>query len=186
MRQRKSSKKKAAKQVFLVICEGETEANYVDLLRRHYRLPITIKTKISGNQISKRLVDQYIAELGVSSKDEYQIFYIYDMDISSIVEKLKLLSGITLFSNPCIELWFLLHISEQHAYISSRDLHTKLCSSHPHWKNYLKGKLTTYQQECLLSNVQTASQRAKSLSLEGNPSTNLFEFIEILEGAKWS
>ncbi len=60
MRKRKISKKKEPRTVFLVICEGETEREYVEILKLWYRLPVVIKTRVSGNKINQRLVDQYI------------------------------------------------------------------------------------------------------------------------------
>lgn len=55
MRERRYKKARKPRKVFLVVCEGETEEDYVNILKRHYRLPITIKTKVSGNAVSIRL-----------------------------------------------------------------------------------------------------------------------------------
>ena len=76
MRKRKISKKKEPRTVFLVICEGETEREYVEILKLWYRLPVVIKTRVSGNKINQRLVDQYIQELGLHKDDDYRHFFV--------------------------------------------------------------------------------------------------------------
>ena len=63
MRERRFKKARQPKKVFLVVCEGETEEEYVNMLKRHYRLPISIKTKVSGNAVNPRLVNQYMRYL---------------------------------------------------------------------------------------------------------------------------
>ena len=112
MRKRQVTKKKTPHKVFLVICEGETEKTYIETLKRHYRLPIVIKTRVSGTKINQRLVSQYIAELGIDKGDQCHVFFVYDADVDEIVEKLKQLNGTLILSNPCIELWYLLHVKE--------------------------------------------------------------------------
>lgn len=106
MRERINKKKRHPHRTFLVICEGETEQAYIEALKRQYRLPIAIRTKVSGNNIKERLVRQYLNELGLVDCDEYRIFYIYDCDVECIVTKLNKLEGTLILTNPCIELWF--------------------------------------------------------------------------------
>ena len=55
-RERKSSPRKM-RPLFLVLCEGETEENYVNFLRQNYRLPIKIVPKIIGSKITQEIVD---------------------------------------------------------------------------------------------------------------------------------
>ena len=65
MRERRSKKTRNPKRVFLVLCEGETEKEYVEILKRHFRLPVAIKTKVRGCKINERLINSYVKELGV-------------------------------------------------------------------------------------------------------------------------
>ena len=87
MRVRKYKKSRSPHRVFLVLCEGETEEEYINLLKRTYRLPITIKTKVIGNSINARLVAQYVNDLGVEPED-CSVFYVYDADVKSVLRKL--------------------------------------------------------------------------------------------------
>ena len=41
-----------------VFCEGETEEEYVNFLKREYRLPIEIITKVAGNKINSRYINE--------------------------------------------------------------------------------------------------------------------------------
>lgn len=184
MRERKYKKKRLPRKIYLVICEGETEKMYVETLRQHYRLPVTIKSKVSGNSINRRLVDQYISELGIDKTDSCSIFYIYDADVKSVAEKLASLPGKLILSNPCLELWYILHADEHSKAINSNDVIKLLKNSHPAWKNYMKGHLTSEQNSLLTSNCKAATDRAKKLNWPDNPSSNMRLFIEALENEK--
>lgn len=162
----------------------ETERVYIEALKRFYRLPITIKTKISGNAICLRLVNQYLNELNLDKNDDYCVFYIYDCDVKIIVDKIRSLPGNAILTNPCFELWYILHSREHTRNSTSESLFKALTSCHSIWKSYSKGYLSPEQTKHLLSNVNEASARAKKLQWPDNPSSNMFDFIEALEQSK--
>ncbi|MDE7409264.1 MAG: RloB family protein [Muribaculaceae bacterium] len=181
MRERRFKKTRKPHRVFLVFCEGETEEEYVNMLKRHYRLPITIKTKVSGNAINPRLVNQYLKELGIDKEDDCSIFYVYDADIDCIISRLMNMPGRSILSNPSIELWYLLHSRDFRRYTQSCSIIKELSASHPVWRSYAKGRLSKDQQSFLLANQQEASRKADRMNWPGNPSTNMYEFIQTLE-----
>lgn len=180
MRERKSRQKRLPHKVYLVICEGETEKTYVESLRRAYRRPVTIKTKVSGNSINRRLVEQYVKELGVGSADDYEIFYIYDADVECVANKLLTLPGNTILTNPCLELWYSLHVIDHNRSVSSEDAIKILEKSHTVWNGYTKGHLTPEQNRLLMENCSMAMNRAARLRWPDNPSSNMAKFIESL------
>lgn len=184
MRERINKKKRTPKRIILAICEGETEAAYIELLKRHYRLPVVIKSKIAGNKISQRLVSQYVNELGLSKKDDCIVFFIYDMDIQDIIDTLSGLEGMAILSNPCIELWFLLHSGCYYKSATSDEIVKTLLKSSPEWHRYKKGSFSYGQQNLLLSNISVASENADKLRFPENPSSNMTQFIQILEELK--
>lgn len=186
MRERRFKTKRLPRKVYLVICEGETEKIYVENLRRHYRLPVTIKTKVSGNSINRRLIDQYINELGIDNDDDYSIFYIYDADVQCVADKLMTLSGEVILTNPCLELWYVLHAVDHKKSNSSDNVLKILNSSHPAWRGYVKGRLTQDQAQLLINNHGLATDRAKKLQWPQNPSSNMWMFLEALEKSKKS
>lgn len=184
MRERKNKKARLAHKVFLVICEGETEKAYIEALTRFYRLPLTIKTKVSGNSINARLVKEYVKETGVEKADDCKVFYIYDLDVKAVADKLIRLPGLTVLSNPCIELWFLLHAHVFNKYSDSQNILKTLVKSEPVWKGYEKGRLSTAQAKWLISKRLLATENASKLNFPDNPSSNMGQFIDILEHAK--
>lgn len=182
MRTRKFKKARSPRRVFLVICEGETEEAYVNALKHYFRLPIAIKTKVSGNAINQRLVDKYVQELGVSSKDDYEIFYIYDSDVGVIVDRLlNLPEGKAILSNPCIEVWYLLHVKNHTRARNSKEIVGDLIASDQIWKSYNKGFLRKEQLNYLMANHESAIARGKKLKFGENPSTNMHLFLETLK-----
>lgn len=180
MRERKSKQKRLPHKVYLVICEGETEKTYVESLCRAYRRPVTIKTKVSGNSINRRLVEQYVRELGVDSDADYEIFYIYDADVECVANKLLTLPGNTILTNPCLELWYALHVIDHNRSVSSEEAVKILEKSHTVWNGYLKGRLTPEQNRLLMDNCSVAMKRAARLHWPGNPSSNMEKFINAL------
>lgn len=184
MRNRVLRQKCRLHRAFLVICEGETERVYVEALKRQYRLPITIRTKVSGNAINSRLVGQYLKELCLVNADEYRVFYIYDCDVDCVVDKLAKLEGTPILTNPCIELWFLLHLKSHTRAITSEAVLKSLVNAHRAWNNYTKGFLTDEQCNMLKSNCRQALDYASRLSRRSNPSSDMPEFILALENEK--
>lgn len=186
MRVRKQSKVRERSVVFLVICEGETEREYVEKLKSHYRLPIMVKTKVVGTRINPRLVKQFIIDLDLSSDRLCRVFMVYDADVECIVDRLKEIDGTLILSNPCIELWFMLHGRDYHRHSHSEGIVMELKSSHGVWSNYTKGNLNDTQVKFLIGHRQEAIDRAKNLSWQENPSTNFYLLIEALEKIKSS
>lgn len=184
MRERRFKKPHTPRRVFLVICEGETEKAYVECLKRHYRLPITIRTKVSGNYINARLVEQYLKDEGLERPDDYRVFFIYDSDVQCVVDKLNTLTGDAVLTNPCIELWFLLHSKDYSRAQMSDVIVKQLLASHPVWQRYSKGMITSDQQRHLIDNRHQAIARANKLPWPGNPSSNMRLFIDALENEK--
>lgn len=186
MRERKYAKKKSPRRLFLVICEGETERQYIETLKLHYRLPITIKTKVSGTKICKRLVARYLSELGLDKTDSCEVFFVYDADVAEMVDRLTGLCGTLILSNPCIELWFALHAADCRKCRSSREIVADLAVSHKVWANYCKGLLRCEQASFLVEHSADACRRAQKLKWPDNPSTNMHVFIDAVEKARFA
>ena len=105
----------------------------------------------------------------------------YDLDTKGIAKKLETCKGsISIASNPSIELWFLLHSSEQNAAITADSCIEKLKKSAPDWKYYKKGTLSERQKLLLWNNRIFASARAKCLPEGENPSSSVFRLIETM------
>ena len=95
-RERKSNPRKM-KPLFLVLCEGETEEAYINLLKQRYRLPIRIVSKILGGSLYPKKIEQYKKEMS-SKPSEIKTFFMYDGDVPEILELLEKCDGILLGS----------------------------------------------------------------------------------------
>ncbi len=129
-----------------VFCEGETEEEYVNFLKREYRLPIEIITKISGSSINSRYINSFKRDSPQHESDK--TFLIYDADVSAILERLNAIRGVSLIlSNPSIELWYLYHYKNQRTQITTDDCIRDL--SHRNKMEYKKGHIDARLKEKL-------------------------------------
>ncbi|MDE6409629.1 MAG: RloB family protein [Muribaculaceae bacterium] len=181
---RRYKKERELREIFLVFCEGQTEKEYVEVLKRYYRLPITIKTKVSGANITQRFVNQCVKELALTPNEKCSIFYMYDADVEAVTERLTGLRGTAVLSNPCMEFWFILHSKDFVKRINSSDAIKVLAQSGLCWKSYKKGYLSSEQQKMLIDKRHDAVKRANKLQYPNNPSSNIYKFIELLERVK--
>ncbi len=180
-RKRQASKGKKIKPHFWVFCEGRTEETYVCFLRSKYRIPIEIVPKVIGSKIDTKLIKRHKKGKPTHKKDID--FLMYDADVKEVLDRLKKIHPAKLLaSNPSIELWFLLHYKNQTAYITADDCIKELCNRNHN--TYKKGVLSEKLQDKLNEKCSDACKRAKQKELFNNPSTNIYELIEILDRIK--
>lgn len=183
-RKREQHSARKMKPVFLVFCEGETEETYLDFLRRTYKSPIKIIPKIEGDSISQKLINKRKKEVRISDNEQITTFLMYDLDVDIVAYKLKVCDAILLCSNPCIELWFLLHTREQNSSIQANKCINALSQIGGVWAQYCKSILTETQKKHLWDNKAIAIQRAKRLTEGTNPSTSIYKLLEAIENYK--
>jgi hypothetical protein len=164
---------------FWVFCEGETEEAYVCYLRTKYRIHIEIVSKITGSGINQKFITNY--KKGKPTHEKDKDFLLYDADEPNVLSRMKELKAKLILSNPCIELWFLLHYKNQTSSLSTKECLRDLKNRN---KSYIKGFIDSKLKEKLDSKTTDARNRAKKLLLHENPSSNIFEFIEIIEENK--
>ena len=169
------------RKVILVICEGETEENYINLLKKWYKSPIKIISHVEGSKISPSLVENRVRELKISQRDNVQAYLIYDMDVPAINEKLQACNASLLLSNPCFELWLLLHAKGQRTTINTDAVIKELKACNTIWGNYVKSSFTETQKAFLRKNTDAAIERAVHLNEFENPSTNVYLLIQKLK-----
>lgn len=176
-RKRTERPKRKINPLYVVFCEGETEESYAQYLRSRFRIPIEIKTKITGQSITDRFIANHLREIrkGVSSELD-KCYLMYDFDSPEFSTRLReITEGIVLGSNPCFELWYLLHYFNQKANISSGKCKQELIKYN---SCYEKGKLNQQLRIRLDENLATAILRAKELDESGNPSSTVYKFAE--------
>lgn len=176
-RKQRVSRGKTMRPNFFVFCEGETEEAYIGLLRAHYRAPIQIITKKTLLNITPALISRIEANYICTKND--RTFLMYDLDVPTVLERLKKIPNATLLcSNPCVELWLLLHYVSQQTKLTSKDCVEKLCAIVP---DYRKGAISKSMELDLLQHMAQARERAQKLVPYTNPSTTVFEFIKAFE-----
>lgn len=183
-KRRESRPARSMKPVFVVFCEGETEEAYLDFLKQTYRSPFKIIPKVEGGKISQHLIRTRCREVKISQNEKIQVFLMYDMDKPEITEKLLQLKAHLLLSNPCIELWFLLHCKDQKAAISTEDAIKALKNIGVPWNCYKKPEISTTQKEYLRLHVQEAMERAALLQVHSNPSSDIHHLLRSIFKSK--
>lgn len=177
-RSRHASKRKRIRPHYYVFCEGRTEETYICFLRSKYRIPIEIVTKVTGSNISNRLINSHKRGNPIHEKDKD--FLVYDGDVLEVLERLQNIESVTLLvSNPSIELWFLYHYKNQTAAISTEECIRQLENRNNN--QYRKGVLDKKLHEKLDTRISMACNRAEQSQPFNNPSTNINELIAILE-----
>jgi len=178
-REKKSNPRKMRPQ-FLVLCEGETEENYIHFLRQNYRLPIKIIPKVVGNKISSIIIKRYKKEL-IGPENSIKTFLMYDADRPEVLSKLSKCDEILLISKPCIEIWFIAHYQvPTETEISSSNC-VKQLKSIKNWENYKKSILTSVQELELWNKRFDAVTNMESKSINSKTFSSIFELIKILE-----
>lgn len=173
---------KRMRKIVLVICEGETEENYINLLKKWYKTPIRIISHIEGTKITQSLIDNRAHELKISKRDKVKTFLMYDMDVPAINKKIKECTAEKLLSNPCFEIWLLLHLKDQKVSISTNVVLKELKKSAVIWKNYVKSSFSETQKTFLKKNVDIAVNRAKKLKEFQNPSSGVYKLVKVAKG----
>jgi hypothetical protein len=180
-RRRRQPRGKKINPTLFVFCEGETEESYVNFLKSKFRIPsIQINAKIGGNNITSDYIQGYKQDKPTHEKD--MNFLMYDLDVPNMLKRLSKIDDCTLLvSNPCLELWFLLHYKNQTANINSAKCCREMTNRN---RTYKKGVIDDKLKEKLILKIEVAVNRAKDLTEHNNPSTTVYKLIEILEELK--
>lgn len=180
---------------FLIVCEGQvTEPRYFSQLRHLLRSLIELEILPGGDP--KALVERAVlkkteADSAASRRnDRYlaydQIWCVCDVDehprLNDALQQARDNGIKVALSNPCFELWALLHFQDQTAHIE-RDVVQHLCREH--MPRYVK------ELPCadLLERSPEASKRASRLDQwhdsrgtpRGNPSTGVYRLVAEIE-----
>lgn len=106
----------------------------------------------------------------------------YDLDVATMLDRLQKIPNTTLLcSNPCFELWLLLHYTDQKTELTSERCVSRLAAF---IKQYKKGCIPDEVKKYLMETFPTATERAKNLTAYTNPSTTVYKLSEDLEKLK--
>jgi hypothetical protein len=178
----------------LIVCEGtKTEPEYFRHLGSLHRTVLRMDIRPAGVD-PKALVERAVeimkaAEMDAQRKGDSHLSYdsvwcVFDVDDHRRLSDAKqqaLANGIKLaISNPCFELWFLLHFQDHMSYIHRDKLSKLLCTKH--LPSYRKGAPVEELEPRYQSAVARASQLNKWQVEQGrkggNPSTDVYLLTE--------
>ncbi len=147
---RKHRQKRQGKPTYTIIIEGETEYWYFQKLKEHERkLVVNIQPTIPKGKKLSELFDKVKEE--ANRDEQIKIFWIIDLDkviqdqnteglrmYLSELERKEYNNVITIFNNPCLEFWFLLHFENTTKYYQR--CHETIDELKKHLANYSKSK----------------------------------------------
>jgi len=172
----RKSKVKKMRPIFFVFCEGETEVAYVNYLKSKYRLPVQVIPRKSDSNISCRYIENCKKEYLTTGSDK--TFLMYDLDVEGILDRLSCIPEVVLLvSNPCVELWFLLHREDCRTEMDSKICIRKYESVS---LGYKKGRLSVFDMQLFDKGEDYAIERAKKMVAPDNPSTTVYKLVEAL------
>ncbi|GAB2820391.1 RloB family protein [Lentzea nigeriaca] len=159
----------------LAVCCGQTERAYLDGLKRLSK-PVTLRSVVkvgSPAQLVRHAVK--LREKDRDGFDEYWcVVDVDDFDIDEAVA-VAVATGISLaVSNPCFEVWLILHFADCTAGIASPMAAAEKLRRH--LPRYSKGVLDF---ALFAERVDKAVARAKALG-PGNPSSDMWRLVEVV------
>ena len=186
--------------MFLIICEGQkTERLYFNKYRKRNNglMILTPNTNVTDPRNLVKFAISQIQRYGIDFDYGDQVWCVFDADNNTpanlaAARQSAELSNINLcLSNPCFELWYLLHYTYYYTPISTSNLLQKLTNYIP---NYNKSKeyfesLFDKRGGAIINarklNRQHSDLGVDLLSLDSNPSTFIVELVQqILDNEK--
>lgn len=181
---------------FLIVCEGKkTEPNYFEWLKTIWKVQGEVKTNtsagfslkiIDGQKAPKNVVERAIREKKKNNSYD-QVWAVFDCDdfgddnLKTAFELAKANDIKIAFSNPCFEIWFLLHFREVDSNIARNTLFSLI-------KNHIEclyDKTDDSIHDHLIPHLDKAMTRAKALAKKQcgnreNPYTGIYLLIDEL------
>lgn len=204
---KRSIQSTAPKHTIDIFCEGKTEKDYLDTLAclaRQFGAKIYLHHNHKGKPIklvqdAKKCRDKRLKEskkiTGSPSKKAqirypFEVWVVCDRDEHHSYEeaaKLAATWGIGFaYSNPCIELWALLHFANQEAHITGKSCQKELKKYLP---KYCHHKRPYFETQNLRPLEEKAKSRAIALQKRHlrnqtsgqNPSTTIWKLVDVLK-----
>ena len=191
----KGSSQRPLRPIIRVLTEGEkTEPQYIEILRREYR-NTTIKIKREDTGLSAksllRRAQEYKRRNNRRNPDFDEIWIIFDVDanpvrtINQVIQEARDSDIKIAISNPCLELWLVLHCQDQTGYIEREQIQRMARTL-----GMIKRKdIALGAHRTLIDKYDEARNRAKKLEimhrnnnskLWENPSSQIWKFVDRL------
>ena len=183
---------------FLIVCEGTlTEPGYFQETRHLERSVIDLEISPGGapkalveRAVEKKKAAERLAKSQQDSNLRYdQVWCVFDIDEHRLIPEAKQQArdnGIELaISNPCFELWVLLHFRDQRAHIERGPLHHECKQYIPGYEKQLPTAQLHPRCDVALRRAKDLDQWQKSRGCEGeNPSTGVYRLMERIRSSR--
>jgi hypothetical protein len=185
---------------FLIVCEGTvTEPHYFREVRRLERGMVDLEI-VSGG-VPKTLVERAVEKQRASDREATrrgndnlrydQVWCVFDIDEHPFVPEARQTARDNAIhvavSNPCFELWLLLHFQDQTAHVE-RDRVARVCRKH--MPGYDKtpdcDKLMPLLQEAIARAIQLDKWQESRDNAGGNPSTGVYQLVQQIKAVRES
>lgn len=175
----------------LIVCgASRTEPLYLEGLNSHLRNP-AVRIKVLAKSCAPLQVVEYAIHHATVVGDSYdELWCVVDVDqFTGLGEAIRRAATCTappttvIVSNPCFELWLLLHFADHRAHVASYAQLKPLLRKH--LPNYDKSRLD-FARGGYAETYGAAVERAMALEPTGtdfsrNPSTNMWQLIEAMK-----
>lgn len=192
---RRRAGQKTPRSVTLIVCEGETEQEYFDAIRIHYKLS-TAEVVVAENNVGPAPISVVqCAERKCSERGGYdKVYCVMDRDGHESFDRarlaIKTLAGRTrkplpieeAVSIPCFEVWVLLHFERTDRPFTCCDEVIQLIRDN-HMNGYAKADAAVVQQLMLRIDAAVANAewlQARSDNNNNNPFTSVQRVVEYL------
>lgn len=192
---------RTAKRRILIICEGrKTEAEYFRNIRSVFRNSLIEIELDRGGGVPKSLVERAVARkreaehLARSQRDAFlsydEVWCVFDVDRHPNLPEAKQQAthnGISLaISNPCFELWALLHLQEHSSHAEGKTIFQLLKRRFPGYQKVLPFDQIHPGYDLAVERAKILEQRRREADdVGGNPSTGVYKLTEtIRQGGK--
>jgi RloB-like protein len=176
----------------IVVCEGKlTEPEYFHEMARHYRALVNLVLEkgagvpLSVVEKALKIARSHSDSKGFESGD--QVWAVFDRDEHPHFEQAIAMAhegGIHVaYSNPCFELWLVLHYQDYDRPVHRREIQKALCALMP---GYDPSSSKRVKFGAICDFIEKAEQRAQTLERrraeerdpKGNPSTSVFRLAQ--------
>jgi hypothetical protein len=176
----------------LIVCEGTvTEPRYFKDVRYHEHSLIELDVRPGGAPKDlveraaglKREANGKARKLKDDNQKYEEVWCVFDIDEHPLVPEAKdqaRANGIELaISNPCFELWALLHFQDQHAHIERGKLHHRCATHMPGYEKRLDyGTLRPKYSDALKRAGDLERWHESRDTTGANPSTTVYKLVE--------
>ena len=180
------------KRLIVILCEGrETEWNYFQAIRSKKRRCNAKIEIIPGDKFGANPKNMLEHALKIKKKDEPDdIWLVLDHDnrskINEIIQEMKNAGFNVALSNPCFELWFLLHYSNSSSNLTSEqaknELKKKYINDYDKSMSGIYSILKPHQRSAMFAAEQLRKYHLDNNNDEmSNPSTNVDKLVSFLE-----